>query len=134
MANKIINPEELVAPAGYAHAVEVRGGRTIYLAGQVSFDSNGTVVHAGDIVKQFEQALRNLDITMREAGGKMTDIVKLNLFVKDKNSYRDNLRDIGRIYREFFGKYYPAMTLVEVSSLFEDDVLLEIEGIAVIHD
>jgi enamine deaminase RidA (YjgF/YER057c/UK114 family) len=69
---------------------------------------------------------------MHAAGGEMTDITKLLIFVKDKNAYKANMKEIGKVYREFFGKYYPAMTLVEVSSLFEDEALLEIEGIAVI--
>lgn len=132
MPNQIINPSELVKPVGYAHAVATTGGKTIYLAGQVSFDQQGNVVYVGDMVKQFEQALKNLQITMRAAGGEMTDIVKLNLFVKSRDMYRDNLKEIGGVYRSYFGKHFMAMTLVEVSSLFEDEVLLEIEGIAVI--
>jgi enamine deaminase RidA (YjgF/YER057c/UK114 family) len=131
--NRVINPQSLVAPVGYAHAVEAAANaRTVYLAGQVAFDRDGKFVAVGDIVGQFDQALQNLQAVMHEAGGEMTDIVKLLIFVKDKNRYQQNLKEIGKVYREFFGKYYPAMTLVEVSSLFEDDALLEIEGIAVI--
>ena len=63
----------------------------------------------------------------------MTDIVKMNIFVKSRDLYRDNQKAIGAVYREYFGKHFPAMTLVQVSSLFEDEALLEIEGIAVIH-
>lgn len=132
--SKSINPNSLVEPIGYAHAVEAGSGRTIYLAGQVAFDAVGTVVAPGDIVGQFDQALQNLQTVMHAAGGEMTDIVKLLIFVKDKDQYKQNLKEIGKVYREFFGKYYPAMTLVEVSSLFEDEALLEIEGIAVIAD
>jgi len=131
--NEVVNPEGLVPPVGYSHAVKTVGGTTVYLAGQVSFDEKGNVVHIGDIVKQFDQALSNLQIAIQGAGGKMTDVVKLNLFVKDKNDYKRNLKEIGKAYQKYFGKYYPAMTLVEVSSLFEDDVLLEIEGVAVIQ-
>lgn len=131
--NTIITPPQLVAPIGYSHAVATSDGKTIYLAGQVSFDSNGIIVHKGDLVKQFDQAVGNLEHVMTEAGGKMTDIVKLNIFVKDKNDYAAKMKEIGKIYLSYFGKYFPAMTLVEVSSLFEDDALLEIEGIAVIN-
>ena len=132
--NKIINPDELVKPIGYSHAVEVTNGRTVYLAGQVAFDENGKIVHVGNITKQFDRALSNLQITIRAARGEMTDIVKLLIFVKDKALYAAHLKEIGEIYRNYFGKYFPAMTLVEVSSLFEDDALIEIEGIAVIQD
>lgn len=131
--NKLINPEGLVKPVGYAHAVASSGGATVYLAGQVSFDEKGNVMHVGDIVKQFDRAMHNLQTALQGAGGEMSDMVKLNYFVKDKNSYKQNLKEIGAVYRSYFGKHFPAQTLVEVSSLFEDDVLLEIEGIAVIH-
>ena len=131
--NSVINPPSLVEPVGYAHAVEVSSGRTIYLAGQVAFDAVGQIVAPGDIVGQFDQALQNLQTVMHSAGGEMTDIVKLLIFVKDKDQYKQNMKELGKVYREFFGRYYPAMSLVEVSSLFEDDALLEIEGVAVIE-
>ena len=129
----IINPSELVKPVGYAHAVATEGGRTVYLSGQIAFDGAGAIVGKGNLVAQFEQALVNLDITMRHSGGSMTDIVKLLIFVRDKRDYAEHSREIGAIYRRFFGKYFPAMSLVQVSSLFEDDALIEIEGIAVVN-
>ncbi len=131
--NIIINPPTLVPPIGYSHAIASSGGKTIYLAGQVSFDAKRKIVHKDDLVKQFGQVLNNLQAVMNEAGGTMTDIVKLNIFVKDKNDYAAKMKEIGKIYASYFGKYFPAMTLIEVSSLFEDDALLEIEGIAVIQ-
>ncbi len=132
--NRIINPESLVKPVGYSHAVETRGGRTIYLAGQVAFDDRGAIVGENDLVAQFERAMQNLQITMRAAGGELTDIVRLLIFVKDKNDYQAKLREIGGVYRQYFGKHFPAMSLVQVASLFEDGALIEIEGIAVIND
>ncbi|HYM21257.1 MAG TPA: RidA family protein [Candidatus Kapabacteria bacterium] len=130
--NIVINPPSLVKPVGYAHAIKTAGGTTIYLAGQVSFDGEGNLINKGDIISQFRQAIRNLEIATHEAGAKMTDIVKMTIFTTSKELYKKNLREIGEVYREFFGKYFPVMTLVEVKSLFEDDALLEIEGIAVI--
>ncbi len=133
--NEIINPEGLEKPIGYSHAIiGSRTGRTIYVAGHVSFDELGNVLHAGDIVAQFNRALHNTRIAVEAAGGKMTDIVKLNIFCTDKSAYKAHLRDIGPVYREYFGKYFPAMTFVEVKSLFDDAIMLEIEGIAVIED
>ncbi len=132
--NTIITPPELITPIGYSHAVSSNGGRTVYLAGQVSFDAAGNIIHKGDLLKQFEQVLHNLEAALIAAGGVMTDIVKLNIFVRDKNDYAAKMKEIGRIYSSYFGKYFPAMTLVEVSSLFENDALLEIEGIAVIDN
>jgi len=95
-------------------------------------DAQGAVVGVHDIVKQFEQALSNLQETLRAARAEMTDIVKLLIFVKDKRDYQMHLKEIGAVYQKYFGKYFPAMSLVEVSNLFEEDALIEIEGIAVV--
>lgn len=104
----------------------------MYLAGQTGMDAAGTIVAVNDLVGQFRQALANLQAVLDEAGAQMTDIVKLTLFVTDKKNYQANVRAIGQVYREFFGRYYPAMTLVEVKSLWDDAALVEIEGVAVI--
>ncbi len=132
--NKIINPKTLAVPTGYSHGIMSDGKRTIYLAGQIAMDQQGAVVHAGDMVKQFDQALNNLQETLRASSAEMTDIVKLLIFVKDKQLYQKHLKEIGVVYRNYFGKYFPAMSLVEVSALFEDDALIEIEGIAVANE
>ncbi|SRR5579883_140472 len=129
--NRTINPPELVKPVGYSHAVEVTGGRTIYLAGQIAFDEHGTLVGSDDIVKQFDQTLHNLQTAIRGARAELTDIVKLLIFVKNKKDYQAHLKEIGRVYRNYFGKHFPAMSLVEVSDLFEEGALIEIEGVAV---
>ena len=97
-------------------------------------DAQGAVVGAGDIVAQFDRALANLQETLRASRAEMTDIVKLLIFVKDKRDYQNHLKEIGAVYRKYFGKYFPAMSLVEVSNLFEDEALIEIEGIAVVNE
>ena len=130
--NHLINPKSLGVPTGYSHGVESDGTRTIYLAGQVAFDAQGRIAGAGDIIQQFDQALANLREVLIAARAEMTDIVKLLIFVKDKGDYQKHLREIGTVYRNYFGKYFPAMSLVEVSNLFEDGALIEIEGIAVV--
>lgn len=88
----------------------------------------------GDIAKQFDQALANLREVLLAARAEMTDIARLLIFVKDKEQYKAHLKEIGSVYRNYFGKYFPAMSLVEVSNLFEDGALIEIEGIAVVND
>jgi enamine deaminase RidA (YjgF/YER057c/UK114 family) len=132
--NRTINPKSLVVPSGYSHGVEADGKRTIYLAGQVAMDAQGAIVGAHDLAKQFDQALSNLQETLRAARAEMADIVKLLIFVKDKRDYQKHLKEIGAVYRNYFGKYFPAMSLIEVSNLFEEDALIEIEGIAVVND
>lgn len=132
MEKQIVNPTSLVKPSGYAHGVVTQGGRLLFLAGQPALDAEGKIVAPGDIAGQFNQSFKNLKTVLEEAGGTMTDIVKLTIYVTDKSAYLSNLKPIGAVYRSYFGRYYPAMTLVEVKSLFDDAALVEIEGTAVI--
>ena len=134
MNKQIFNPTSLAKPTGYANGILAQGGRILFLAGQTAMDNTGGIVAPNDIVAQFTQCLSNLKAVITEAGGEMTDIVKLNLFVTNKAAYKANLKPIGASYRNFFGKYYPAMTLVEVKSLFDDEAMIEIEAIAVISE
>jgi enamine deaminase RidA (YjgF/YER057c/UK114 family) len=132
VSKTILNPASLVRPSGFAHGV-LSGGRLLFLAGQTGVDAAGRIAAPGDLVSQFRQALANLKAVLDEAGGQMTDVVKLTLFVTNKAAYRAQAKPIGQAYRAVFGRYYPAMTLVEVKSLFDDDALIEIDGIAVLE-
>ena len=129
-----VNPAALPKPAGYSHGVEARGGRTLYIAGQVARNARHEVVVKGDLVAQFRQVCENIRLLVREAGGEMTDIAKLTIYVLDVAEYRRRLKEIGGVYREYFGKHFPAMTLVGARDLFdaEDGCAIEIEGIAVL--
>lgn len=129
-----VNPPTLSRPVGYAHAWEVVGGKTLHIAGQVALDREGQVVGAGDVVAQFRQVCANLQAILVSRGGQLNDVVKLTIYVLDKAGYKARLKDTGVVYREYFGKHFPAMTLVEVKGLFDDDrgIVLEIEATAVV--
>ena len=129
---QVINPVSLAPPSGYSYGLVTDGGRLLQLAGQTGMDASGRIVHPGDIVGQFGQALANLLCVVEAAGGDGAAIVKLNIFVTDKRAYRNNLKGVGEKYRSLMGKHYPPMTLVEVKSLFDDSALIEIEGVAVL--
>jgi enamine deaminase RidA (YjgF/YER057c/UK114 family) len=131
MTKTIINPPSLARPSGYAHGV-LSSGTLLFLAGQTGMDATGRIAAPGDLVAQFRQTLANIKVVLDEAGGQMSDVVKLTMFVTDKHAYHDQLKPIGAAYRDFFGRYYPAMTLVEVKSLFDDAALIEIDGIAML--
>ena len=132
MPKKIIVPTSLPAPRGFSHGVLVTGGSLLFLAGQDASSAEGRIVGAGDIVAQLDQALGNLHAVVHEAGGGMTDIVKLNIFVRDRADYLAQLRPLGEVFRRYFGGYYPALALFEVSGFFQDDALIELEGMAVV--
>lgn len=131
MAKTIINPPALARPSGFSYGVLVTGGRMLFLAGQTGTNAEGQLV-ASDLVGQYEQTLRNLQAVVEAAGGTMQDIVKINMFVKDRDDYLANLKPLGKVHQAFFGKYYPATALLEISRFFQDGILVEIEGIAMI--
>ena len=127
-----VRPRTLPKPAGFSYGYEVKSGRLVFVAGQVAIDAEGKIVGRGDLVAQFRQTCANIQAVMNAAGGEMTDIVKLTIYVLDVGDYKQRLRDIGVVYREYFGKHFPAMTLVGARDLFDatDGALIEIEGVA----
>jgi 2-iminobutanoate/2-iminopropanoate deaminase len=133
MPKRIINPPALPRPINYNHAVGVTGGEMLFLAGQDASDETGAIVAPGDIVTQYEQVLRNLFVVMKEAGGTMQDIVKLNIFLTDARKYTENLEALREVHRAYFEESYPATGLFEVKSLYRRDALVVCEGIAVIE-
>jgi len=126
------NPPSLMKPVGYSHAAETRGGRVLFLAGQVAKDRDGRVVGKGDLVAQFRQVCENLKTLVTAAGGQLTDVAKLTIYVLDATEFKRQGQPIGVVYREYFGKHYPAMTLVGVRDLYDaaEGCLIEIDGFA----
>jgi enamine deaminase RidA (YjgF/YER057c/UK114 family) len=132
MEKTIINPSTLAHPIGFSHGILVTGGRLLFLAGQTGSNAEGQIISPGDLVAQYEHTLRNLRAVVEAAGGNMQDITKLNIFVRDRDDYLEHLKPLGIVHRSFFGSYYPAMALFEVSKFFQNETLVEIEGFAVI--
>lgn len=133
MPKDIINPSSLARPIGFSHGILTTAGRLLFLAGQTGSDAEGRITAPGNLVAQYEQAMRNLQTVVVSAGGTMQDITKLNIFVRDRDDYLAHLKLLGQVHRAFFGSYYPAMALFEISRLFQDEALVEVEGIAVIE-
>lgn len=126
-----INPPELARPSGFSHAVRVEGGRTVYLAGQTGTDASGQVVD-GEVVAQFAQALSNLLTALRAAGGSPEHLVKATVYIVDIADYRRHATEIGVVWRRLVGREYPAMAGIGVSRLWDEQALVEIDGIAVL--
>ncbi len=129
----IINSSKLAKPSGYAHGILTPGGKMLFLAGQPGLDASGKVIAPGDLVAQFKLALENIQAVVEQAGGKMSDIVKITFYVRDRDDYKSKLKPLGAVYKSFFQGYYPATTLVEISDLFDDGALVEIDATAVIE-
>lgn len=126
---RFANPPSMPAPRGYTHLVEVPAGqRLLFLSGQVALDSSGALVGGTDFRAQARQVFENLRAGLAAAGASFADVVKLNYYILDVGQLAV-LREIRDQYVNLAAP--PASTLVEVRRLFRDDVLLEVEAIAV---
>ena len=126
---RFINPPKLAKPPGYSHVVEVTGGRTIYIAGQIALDSSGNVVGLGDFRAQTEQIFANLKTALESVGASFNDVIKLNMYVTDVSGLAA-LREVRDKYVNL--KTPPASTLVEVRKLAREELMIEIEAVAVL--
>jgi enamine deaminase RidA (YjgF/YER057c/UK114 family) len=132
MPFELINPAGLEKPVGYAHLAKITSGKLVYIAGQAPFDENGKVVGKGDFVAQFRQVMRNLKLAVEGAGGRPQQIAVMTMYVTKVQAFLDSRKPAGEAYTKVFGKHFPAITLVEVTALWNRDCMVEISGIAVI--
>ena len=125
---RFLSPGTLPPPFGYSHVVDAPAGRVIFISGQVPLDQTGELVGEGDIEAQTRQVFGNLTAALEAADASWPDVVKLNFFVVDVaqigavRGVRDEYVNTGQP---------PASTLIEVSRLFRDDVLIEVDAVAV---
>jgi enamine deaminase RidA (YjgF/YER057c/UK114 family) len=132
MSFNLLNPAGLESPVGYSHIAKITGGTIVHVAGQAPFDTSGQVVGKGDFVAQFGQVVRNLKTAINAAGGEPQQYAVLTIYITDLQIYLDNKKPLGSVYKEVFGRHFPAITLVEVKSLYNPDCMVEISGVAVI--
>jgi enamine deaminase RidA (YjgF/YER057c/UK114 family) len=135
MTFDIVNPQSLGKPRGWSNGMLApAGGRILFIAGQVASDSSGTIPEkiSGSFVEQFARALRNIVAVVEEARGKVEDIARFTIFVRDIETYLASRKELGPAYRAVMDAHYPAMTLVEVTRLVDPAAMVEIEATAVI--
>ncbi len=128
---QLINPPSLVKPRGFNHGIWCPVGSFSFSRGKRPATRTATLSPA-IWWRSIEQVLLNHKAVVEAAGGVMTNIVKLNVFVRDKDNYLANLKPLGAVHRKYFGTYYPTMALFEIKSLFQEAALIEMEGMAVI--
>jgi enamine deaminase RidA (YjgF/YER057c/UK114 family) len=131
--HRIVNPDSLPRPSGYAHAVAASGGRTVWLGGQAGHRADATLA-GGDVVAQFDQACANVVTALEAAGGRPEHLVQLTIFATDLDEYRASLGPLGEAYRRHFGKHYPAMALLGTTGLFDPAAKVELVGVAVVPE
>ena len=129
-AHTMLHPRGWKEAKGFANGV-VAEGRVVFLAGQIGWNAQQKF-ESGDFIVQARQALANIVTLVEEAGGTAEHITRLTWFVTDKKEYLSRLRELGEAYRAVMGKHFPAMTLVQVAALVEDEAKVEIEATAVL--
>jgi|SRR5690606_14505545 enamine deaminase RidA (YjgF/YER057c/UK114 family) len=120
-------------PKGYANGTAAKG-RMVFVAGQVGWNPLTCKFEHKDFVGQFRQTLLNTLAVMAEAGAKPEHMTRMTWYITDKAGYLRQAAEVGAVYRELMGKNYPAMAVVQVTALMEDEALVEIETTAVVPD
>ena len=126
-----INPQTLPAPHGYSQAAVIDLGncKMVMISGQVALDTQGNLVGKDNFEQQADQIFKNIKNVVEAAGGNMNDLIKIGYYVLDI-SQLNALRSVRDRYANV--KTPPASTLVQVSKLYRNDVLLEVDAVAVI--
>ncbi|MDG1499442.1 MAG: RidA family protein [Planctomycetota bacterium] len=133
MQVSFIHPPEWKAASGYSNGVLVTdGGPQLFLAGQIAWNANQEIVGKDHFPTQFRQALQNVVDILQTAGGLPEHIVRMTIFVSDKDAYEADLPGVGAAYRDVVGRHFPAMSLVQVAALLEPGAMVEVEATAVL--
>jgi enamine deaminase RidA (YjgF/YER057c/UK114 family) len=131
MSHEIVTAPELAKPVGYAHAVVAGPGRIVHLGGQTALGPDGTI-RGETLVEQFDVAAGNVLAALRAAGGAPEHIVQMLMFVTDVAEYKASLRELGEVWRRHFGRRYPAMALLGVTALLDEQARVELVATAVL--
>ncbi|WP_369208796.1 RidA family protein [Streptomyces sp. PU-14G] len=127
-----VNPAELSPPRGFSHAVTARAGtRLVFLAGQTALDGEGRVA-ATSFPDQFRLALTNLLAALEACGGGPADLARVTVHTTDVAAYRHHAAQLGRIWHELAGRDYPAMAVIGAVRLWDEEAMIELDGIAVL--
>lgn len=128
----LVNPPELGRPRGFAHGVLTPpGARTLRVAGQTAVDARGELTRGG-FAQQFDVALARVLAVVRAAGGLPGQIARMTIYVTDMAAYRECRPSLRDVWQRHMGTHYPAMALVQVVALVDEDALVEIEAEAVL--
>mgnify|MGYP001286666954 CR=1 FL=1 len=131
MNKKIVNPWKWQDQFGFVQANDITDARRIlFCAGQVSVDSDGSPINAGDMAAQINQVFDNLETVLHQAGVNLSNVVRLTYYTTDVAAFSEAGQVLGE--RLSKGGCRPASTLLGVASLFHPDILVEIEATAIV--
>lgn len=128
---QLLNPPHWKSPKGYSNGISA-SGRLVFTGGVVGWDEEERF--PSDFIAQVRQALANIVTILEQGGARPEHLVRLTWYITDKQEYLSRLSEMGEVYRATIGRHFPAMTMVEVAALIEDEAMLEIEATAVVGE
>ena len=129
---KQITSDKIRQPTGHfsqATMIEARG-KLVFISGMTARSADGSIAGIGDIEVQTKQVCENIKAAVEAAGGKMDDIVRVDVYVRNM----EHFEQIHKVRREYFKAPAPASTMVEICKMTSPDYLIEINAIAVLAD
>jgi len=99
ISREVLNPPDWKKPRGYSNLIKTTGGSILFAAGQGASDIQGHLVGEGDICRQYEQILANIQDVMATGGAKMTDIVRLTIYCTDRDAFLAKGKECAQIYK-----------------------------------
>ena len=130
MTHKILLPPGWSRPHGYSNGISA-DGRMVFVAGQIGWDETH-VIRTDSMAGQIKQTLKNTIAVLAEADAGPEHIVRMTWYITSRTQYLDEIKDIGKVWRDVIGQFYPAMAVVQVSALIESAARVEIETTAVV--
>lgn len=130
MSQQILLPPGWSRPHGYSNGIAAEG-RLVFVAGQIGWDESFKFPDSS-LTGQVEQTLKNTVAVLAEAGAGPQHIVRMTWYITNRSEYLDEVKEIGRVWREVIGKHYPVMAVVQVVALIESSAKVEIETTAVV--
>ena len=125
-----IDPESVPRPS--AHAAGVKGfGDWLFVSAQTGRNREGRMASA-DVAEQFAQALDNVLDVVWAAGGKAESVARLTVYVTDPDAFRLRRRAIDEAWRRRFEGHRPALTLLQVPGLLDDEARVAVEAVALV--
>lgn len=128
-----IRPEALLAVPSFSQVTTATGGKLVFVSGQVAWDRAGKPQFPGDLEAQTRLTYENVRIALAAAGARFEDVLKFNVYVKNLDT--EKWKVISKVRNEVLkAEPRPASTMVGVTSLVYDDLLIEIEAYALVKD